>query len=156
VVIAGNLPYYAATPILECAALGENLRRGVFLIQKKSRRGSSRSRGRATTAIDRAHALVRRREGAWRCKAGVVSAAAEGRLNHHPPEPNGHAAELGINDTRAFLEFVSQAFRPRKTLRNNLAQVGKSVDARPGRHARSNSLEQFAALYQRAAGALSK
>ena len=69
-----------------------------------------------------------------------------------------------VDDVKRFLanlEFVSQAFQyKRKTLRNNLAPaLGKSVvDSWPeaGMRAEQLSLEQFAALYHRAASASSK
>lgn len=158
-VIAGNLPYYAATPILEqVAALGENLRRGVFLIQKEV---AARLIARPGTR-DYGYLTVRTRLFADVKALGDVKPGS-----FQPPpkvdstiirlEPHGRAAELGIGDTGAFLELVSQAFRhKRKTLRNNLAQAfGKSVvDAWPeaGMRAEQLPLEQFAALYQRTVG----
>jgi len=161
--IAGNLPYYAATPILEqVAALGDSLRRGVFLIQKEvaarlTAQPGTREYGYLTVRT-RLFAEVR-------ALSDVKPAAFQ-----PPPkvdstvillEPRGRAAELSIGNTGAFLEFVSQAFQhKRKTLRNNLAPaLGKSiVDAWPEASMRAEqlSLEQFAALYHRAAASLSK
>jgi 16S rRNA (adenine1518-N6/adenine1519-N6)-dimethyltransferase len=156
--IAGNLPYYAATPLLEqVAALGENLRRGVFLIQKEV---AARLIAQPGTR-DYGYLTVRTRLFAEVRALGDVRPAA-----FQPPpkvdstvirlEPHGRAAELGISDSGAFLEFVSQSFRhKRKTLRNNLAPVlGKAVvDSWPeaGMRAEQLSLEQFAELYHRAA-----
>jgi len=76
-------------------------------------------------------------------------------------QPHGRAAELGISNTAAFLEFVSLAFQhKRKTLRNNLAPaIGKSVvDSWPeaGMRAEQLSLEQFAGLYHLATAAAVK
>ncbi len=158
-VIAGNLPYYAATPILEqVAALGDNLRRGIFLIQKEVAARliavpGTREYGYLTVRtrlFAHVHALFDVKPGAFQPPPKVDSTVI--RL-----DPHGRAAELGIRDTGAFLEFVSQAFmHKRKTLRNNLAPtLGKSVvDSWPeaGMRAEQLTLEQFAALYERAAG----
>ncbi len=161
--IAGNLPYYAATPILEqVAALGDTLRRGVFLIQKEvaarlTAQPGTREYGYLTVRTQlfaEVRALCDVKPGAFQPPPKVDSTVIL-------LEPQGRAAELGIRDTVAFLEFVSQAFQhKRKTLRNNLAPaLGKSVvDAWPeaGMRAEQLSLEQFAALYHRAAASLSK
>jgi 16S rRNA (adenine1518-N6/adenine1519-N6)-dimethyltransferase len=162
-VIAGNLPYYAATPILEqVAALGANLRRGIFLIQKEVAARliavpGTRDYGYLTVRTQlfvEVKALIDVKPAAFQPPPKVDSTVI--RL-----EPRPRAAELGLSDTGAFLEFVSQAFRhKRKTLRNNLAlALGKSVvDSWPeaGMRAEQLSLEQFAALYHRAAGVLSE
>ncbi len=161
--IAGNLPYYAATPILEqVAALGENLRRGVFLIQKEvaarlTAQEGTREYGYLTVRTQlfaKVRALCDVKPGAFQPPPKVDSTVI-------CLEPNRRAAELGIRDPGAFLGFVSQAFQhKRKTLRNNLApKLGKdAVDAWPeaGLRAEQLSLEQFAALYHRAESSLSE
>jgi 16S rRNA (adenine1518-N6/adenine1519-N6)-dimethyltransferase len=154
-VIAGNLPYYAATAILErVVALGPLLRRGIFLVQKE--------------VAARITATPGHRE------YGYLSVALQLRADidlmfevppaaFHPPpkvdsavlrlEPHNHATELGITDPPDFLRFVSLCFRQkRKTLRNNLVGTyGASIDQWPEASLRAEqiSLEMFAAMYRR-------
>jgi 16S rRNA (adenine1518-N6/adenine1519-N6)-dimethyltransferase len=156
-VVAGNLPYYAATPIMEAAvALGASLRRGVFLIQKEVAERITATPG------SRDYGYLSVQMGLWaecRYLFDVKPSA------FHPPpkvdsavllfEPHGRAEELGIRDPAAFLAFVSQCFRQkRKTIRNNLAAVlGKDVlENWPEASLRAEqlSLARFAEMYCRA------
>jgi 16S rRNA (adenine1518-N6/adenine1519-N6)-dimethyltransferase len=158
-VIAGNLPYYAATPMVEATArLGATLRRAVFLVQKEVA-------ARLTTGPGR-------REYGYLTVATALRAECrylfevKPKAFHPPPkvdsavlrmEPRERGAELGIGDRDDFLRFVSQCFRQkRKTIRNNLAGlVGKEVlDGWPegGLRAEQLSLEQFAGMYLRVGG----
>jgi 16S rRNA (adenine1518-N6/adenine1519-N6)-dimethyltransferase len=150
-VIAGNLPYYITSPILDrtvrlappCA---------VFLVQKEvaSRlvaHPGERDYGFLTvrTAV---FADVRRlfdvKREAFRPPPKVDSAAVL-------LEPRTRA--LPVKDTEAFVRFVGQCFRhKRKTIRNNLAEIyGNLVDAWPeaGLRAEQIALEQFAEIHQR-------
>lgn len=154
--IAGNLPYYAATPIVDATArLGKTLRRAVFLVQKEvavrlTTGPGSREYGYLTVAT----ALYAECRYLFEVKPKAF---------HPPPkvdsavlriEPRERGAELSINDPEAFLQFISQCFRQkRKTIRNNLAGVlGKeTLDTWPeaGLRAEQLTLEQFAEMYRR-------
>jgi 16S rRNA (adenine1518-N6/adenine1519-N6)-dimethyltransferase len=155
-VIAGNLPYYAATPIVEAAAqLGQALRRAVFLVQKEvaerlTTEPGSRDYGYLTVAT------------AFYAECRYLF-EVQPKAFHPPPKVNSavlrletrdRSAELGIADPAAFLQFLSQCFRhKRKTIRNNLAGVlGKEIlETWPeaGMRAEQLTLAQFAQMYQR-------
>lgn len=154
-VIAGNLPYYAATAIIERVVnLGDLLLRGVFLIQKEvalrlTARPGSRDYGYLSVAMQLAAEIE------------VLFEVAPGAF-HPPPKVDSavvrlgtcdRAQEIGITDRAAFLAFVSQCFRhKRKTLRNNLsAHYGTAVDAWPEGSMRAEQLglESFAAMHLR-------
>ncbi len=153
--IAGNLPYYAATAILdkvlECGPL---MRRGVFLVQKEVARRitalpGSREYGYLSVAMQ--------------LRAGIELLFTVAPAAFHPPPkvdsavlrlaPRDRARELGIAAPRDFLDFVSLCFRQkRKTLRNNLApRFGAAVDQWPEAALRAEqiSLAGFAAMYRR-------
>ena len=154
--VAGNLPYYAATPIIEeTLALGARLRRAVFLVQKEvaarlTAKPGTRDYGYLsvkTQLLADVKALFDVRPSAFRPPPKVDSTLV--RLM-----PRDRAAELGIADPAKFLAFTSLCFRQkRKTLRNNLAGAyGK--DAFIGlpeatKRAEELTLEQFAELYRR-------
>jgi len=154
--IAGNLPYYAATPIIEkVLALGSSVVRAVFLVQKEvglrlTALPGSRDYGYLsvrTRLFADAEAVFEVPPSAFRPQPKVHSMLV--RL-----QPRLRAAELGITSEAAFLEFVSLSFRQkRKTLRNNLASVwGKqAIDGWPEGASRAEqlTLEQFAALFRR-------
>ena len=153
--ITGNLPYYAATAIMErVMALGHGMRRGVFLTQKEVAQRITASPGN--------------REYGYLSVSMQVSADIDLLFEvppaaFHPPpkvdsavlrcEPHDRAAELGIADRLDFLRFVSLCFRQkRKTLRNNLAaQYGAAVDGWPEVNLRAEQigLPMFAAMYRR-------
>ena len=158
-VVAGNLPYYITSPILErIVRARESVRRAVLLVQKEvaerlAAAPGSRDYGYLTVQMALFFEI--------RLLANVPPAA------FHPPpkvdsavvllEPRARAAELGIADPAAFLAFVGRAFhQKRKTLRNNLAGLypRETVDALPeaGLRAEQLTLETFASLYRRLVG----
>ena len=158
-VMAGNLPYYITSPILEkTAAARAAVRRAVFLVQKEvaervAAEPGSRDYGYLTVALRLffgARVLFEVKPGAFRPPPQVDSAVL--RL-----EPCARVAELGIADSADFLRFASLCFRQkRKTLRNNLlaAYPRERVDALPDVSARAEqlSLEELSALYRRLVG----
>lgn len=154
-VVAGNLPYYITSPILErVLALGPLLVRAVFLVQWEV-----------------AERLV---AGPGSRNYGLLSVrtqlAAEPRLLFRvPPEafspppkvesavvcltPRDRTAELGLDSVERFLDFAGLCFRhKRKTLRNNLAgRYGREALAglpEGGLRAEQLSAGQLAALYR--------
>jgi len=155
VTIAGNLPYYITSPILEQAlALGPRLLRAVFLVQKEvaerlTSQPGSRDYGYLTvqTQVSSvAELLFTVPAAAFRPPPKVDSAVV--RLT-----PQSDTALDGL-DHKAFLDFVSLCFRQkRKTLRNNLAvRYDRSLlDAMPDsrRRAEQLSIPEFADLYRR-------
>jgi len=153
--IAGNLPYYAATAILErVMALGPVVRRGVFLTQKEVAQRITASTG----SRDYGYLSV-----AMQFSADIELLFDVKPAAFHPPpkvdsavlrfEPRDRAAELGIARRADFLRFVSLCFRQkRKTLRNNLAsQYGAAVDGLPEASLRAEQIgiPAFAAMYRR-------
>lgn len=156
-VVAGNLPYYAATPILEATLRsGPTLRRAVFLVQKEvAERVTAVPGSRDYGYLSVQTAFFADRRYLFEVKPSAF---------HPPPkvdsavlrlEPHQKADEFGIHDADAFLAFVSQCFRQkRKTLRNNLAGVlGKEVlENWPEASLRAEQipLAQFAEMYRRA------
>ena len=150
--IAGNLPYYITSPILE-RALEARPPRAVFLIQKEVAvrlvaRPGSRDYGYLTART------------AFFARARLLFEV--GPAAFHPPpkvdsavvllEPN--PAPAGIADAQAFLRFVALCFsHKRKTLRNNLAGVyGKEVvDGWPeaGLRAEQVELGRFVEMFGR-------
>jgi 16S rRNA (adenine1518-N6/adenine1519-N6)-dimethyltransferase len=146
-VIAGNLPYYITSPILE-KVLALDFRRAVFLVQKEVAerlvaQPGSRDYGYLTvqTAVF-AHArlLFAVKPSAFHPPPKVDSAVV--LLERRPPI---------LEDVPRFLRFVSRAFRhKRKTLRNNLADV-PGIESWPeaGLRAEQIGLEQFVAMYRR-------
>ncbi|HEU0141273.1 MAG TPA: 16S rRNA (adenine(1518)-N(6)/adenine(1519)-N(6))-dimethyltransferase RsmA [Bryobacteraceae bacterium] len=153
-VVAGNLPYYITSPVIEkVLALGPLLTRAVFLIQKEVAQRlvaepGSRDYGYLTVAIliyARAEYLFTVPPAAFHPPPKVESAVV--RLTPHPP-PVEHPEEL--------LAFVGQCFRQkRKTIRNNLLPgYGHQVDAWPEAALRAEqlTLEQFAAMHRRLRG----
>ena len=150
--IAGNLPYYITSPILQ-KTVRSPATRAVFLIQKEvADRLAARPGQREYGFLTVETALF-----AGARKLFEVKAAA-----FHPPPKVDSAVVLleprprpaGLADPSAFLSFVGQAFRhKRKTLRNNLAGIyGKQVlDAWPeaGLRAEQIPLELFVEMYQR-------
>jgi 16S rRNA (adenine1518-N6/adenine1519-N6)-dimethyltransferase len=154
-VVAGNLPYYIATPLLTNAArLGSTLQRAVFLTQKEvAARATAEPGGRdygylsvLLRLFTDACVLFDVKPTAFRPPPKVDSSAL--RLT-----PHARAEELEIRDTAAFLEFVSQCFRhKRKTLRNNLLPLyaKEAVDSLPeaGLRAETLPLAAFARIYR--------
>lgn len=150
--IAGNLPYYITSPILE-KVVGLPFRRAVFLMQKE--------------AAERVTAQPGCRE--YGFLTVEIALHAEPRLlfvvkpSAFYPPPKVHSAAVlfeprralpEIGDRDAFLRFVSQCFRyKRKTIRNNLAGIYRQEEIsswpEAGLRAEELSLEEFAAMYRR-------
>lgn len=154
-VIAGNLPYYITSPILEAILrLGPGWRRAVLLVQREvadrlTARPGSRDYGYLTVATNLfavPEMLFRVPPAAFSPRPQVDSAAV--RLT-----PRSPADSWGIRAPAPFLEFVSRCFRhKRKTLRNNLLEVyGRQVERWPEAPLRAEqlALEQFLDLYGR-------
>jgi 16S rRNA (adenine1518-N6/adenine1519-N6)-dimethyltransferase len=154
-VFAGNLPYYAATAIIErVVSLGPVMRRGVFLTQKEvaeriTASPGSREYGYLSVVMQLAadiELLFEVKPAAFHPPPKVDSAVL--RFQHHD-----RAAELGIADRPGFLRFVARCFhQKRKTLRNNLAaEYGGAADDWPEARMRAEqiSLQEFAAMYRR-------
>ena len=150
--IAGNLPYYIASPILE-KVLPLNPPRAVFLIQKEvAERLVARPGDREYGYLTVRTALFARVRLLFEVKPAAF---------HPPPKVDSAVVliepltcELGLPGHDAFLRFVAQCFRQkRKTLRNNLAGFyGKElVDAWPEASLRAEqiSLEGFVEMFRR-------
>jgi len=148
--VAGNLPYYIASPILE-RTLRLRPPRAVFLLQKEVAcrlvaQPGSRDYGYLTvaTALFASPRLV--------CE--VPPSAF-----HPPPKVDSAVVEFlprdpAVPDPEAFLEFVAQCFRhKRKTIRNNLRVVyGKDVVEKwpeGGLRAEQLSLAQLEGMWRR-------
>lgn len=155
-VVAGNLPYYITSPIVErVLALGPHLRRAVFLVQREVAERLAAPPGTRdygyltvqTQLFTQPKYLFRVPPGAFSPPPKVDSAVVL-LTPHTPPVP----------DTRAFLEFASRAFRQkRKTLRNNLAPYyGERLSAWPeaSKRAEQLSVQELIALYDRIRGAV--
>jgi len=158
--IAGNLPYYITSPILERVfALGERWSRAVFLVQAEvAVRLAASPGGRdygylsvLTQVYARPQVLFDVPRAAFRPPPKVDSAVVL-------LEPRDSAQEWNLPDKTGFLRFASACFQyKRKTLRNNLASAyGKErLDAlAEGRlRAEQLSVTQLAALYRQLAAA---
>jgi 16S rRNA (adenine1518-N6/adenine1519-N6)-dimethyltransferase len=154
-VVAGNLPYYITSPILEkVLSLGPSLRRAVFLVQSEvaDRLASgpgSRDYGLLsvrTQLLARAEILFTVPPAAFQPPPKVDSAVV--RLT-----PRDRTGELGLDSAERFLAFAGLCFKQkRKTLRNNLAGAygREAMDALPeaGLRAEQLSVERLAALYR--------
>jgi 16S rRNA (adenine1518-N6/adenine1519-N6)-dimethyltransferase len=151
-IIAGNLPYSIATPLIE-RTVRQGLP-GVFLIQKEvaerlAAKPGSRDYGFLTVETQlfaQVELMFTVPPGAFKPPPKVDSAVV--RLT-----PRNVAGEMGIHDVSAFLGFLSACFRQkRKTLRNNLRE-SFSVDGHPESSLRAEqlSLDQLAALWRRLA-----
>ena len=162
--IAGNLPYYAATPIIEkvlapqtVSSPGNTVSRAVFLVQKEvaarlAAGPGSRDYGYLSVQTQMYAGVERLFDvppSAFRPPPQVDSAVV--RLL-----PRNRAVELGLSDPARFLKFAGYCFRQkRKTLRNNLSGVyGKdAIDGWPEARKRAEelSIEELADLYRRLA-----
>jgi 16S rRNA (adenine1518-N6/adenine1519-N6)-dimethyltransferase len=150
--IAGNLPYYITSPILE-RALEAHPPRAVFLIQKEVALRLVASPG----SRDYGYLTART---AFYARARLLFEVGPGAF-HPPPKVDSAvvllepaAAPAGISDAAAFLRFVALCFsHKRKTLRNNLAEAyGREVvDGWPeaGLRAEQVALDGFAGMFGR-------
>lgn len=151
--IAGNLPYYITSPILE-RVFATSWQRGVFLVQAEvaarvAAAPGSRDYG-YLSVLAQLHAAPRILcpvpRDAFRPPPKVDSAVIA-------LDPRDAASEWGIADREAFLRFASMCFRQkRKTLRNNLAPLygRERMDAlEQGRlRAEQLSISELAELYR--------
>jgi 16S rRNA (adenine1518-N6/adenine1519-N6)-dimethyltransferase len=156
--IAGNLPYYITSPILDrIFSLGGAWEQAVFLVQAEVAARLSASPGSRDfgylSVLTQVHAHAEILFGvsreAFRPPPKVDSAVV--RLT-----PRDAATELGIVDLPGFLRFAQSCFRhKRKTLRNNLGPVYglDRIDGLPEARLRAEQLSvaELAALYKRVA-----
>jgi 16S rRNA (adenine1518-N6/adenine1519-N6)-dimethyltransferase len=150
--IAGNLPYYITSPILE-KAVRANAPRSVFLIQKEvaerlTAKPGTRDYG-YLTAQTAVFGDVRR---LFDVKPGSFSPPPKVDSSVVLVQP--HGKDFGIADRDEFLRFLGHCFRQkRKTLRNNLAGIyGKEiVDTWPEASMRAEQLpiERLAEMFRR-------
>ena len=149
-IIAGNLPYYVATPLIESVVrLGLP---GVFLIQKEvalrlAAGPGSRDYGFLTVQTQLFSTPTLEftvPPTAFKPVPKVDSAEVTLR-------PRDRSTELGIDNIEAFLHFVSVCFRQkRKMLRNNL-RAEYPIDGQPEGQLRAEqlSIEDLAGLWRR-------
>jgi 16S rRNA (adenine1518-N6/adenine1519-N6)-dimethyltransferase len=148
--LAGNLPYYITSPILErIFAMGAALRRAVVLVQlevaeRLVAKPGTRDYGFLTVetqCFTKPEILFRVPAAAFSPPPKVESAAV--RLEPRQP----------VEDASGFLEFAGRCFRhKRKTLRNNLLPFyGRQVEAWPeaGLRAEQVALEQLVEMCRR-------
>ena len=150
--IAGNLPYYIASPILE-QVIRLDVPRAVFLIQKEV------AERLIATPGHRDYGYLTVQTALFSSVRRLFDVAPSA---FHPPPKVDSAVVLveprdrgfQIRDREAFLRFLRACFHlKRKTLRNNLIGVyGKElIDTWPeaGLRAEQIPLEQFAEMFQR-------
>ncbi len=147
--IAGNLPYYITSPILEkIFELGSAWTRAVFLVQKEVAERIAASPGSRDFGFLSVETQVNARpeilfdvpRGAFRPPPKVDSAVV--RLD---------PVEFEMADRAGFLKFASACFRyKRKTLRNNLAGLYEGVDGLSQR-AEQMSVGELIELYKKLA-----
>jgi 16S rRNA (adenine1518-N6/adenine1519-N6)-dimethyltransferase len=153
VTVAGNLPYYITSPIIEkTLALGSNLIQAVFLLQKEvAERVTAHAGTRAHGFLSVHTQLLSTPELLFPVPASAFH-----------PRPKVDSAvvrlipkrELPVPDQSAFLHFASLCFRQkRKKVRNNLLSVyDKSLlDSLPetAYRAEQMSIQELLALYEK-------
>lgn len=155
-VIAGNLPYYITSPILDRVFAPPALwTRAVFLVQWEVAQRLAASAGSRDygylSVLAQAHARVELLfevpRTAFRPPPKVESAVV--RL-----DPRDAAADFGIVDVPEFLRFASACFRhKRKTLRNNLlsSYPAEQVSALPEGRLRAEQIgiRELAGIFSR-------
>ena len=135
--IAGNLPYYITSPVME-RVLEARPSRGVFLVQKEVAERLSAKPG----SRDYGYLTVRT---AFAADVRTLFQVGPGAF-HPPPKVDSavvllepHAPPEGVSDPEAFLQFVARCFRQkRKTLRNNLPGL---IDGFPEASLRAEQLD---------------
>jgi 16S rRNA (adenine1518-N6/adenine1519-N6)-dimethyltransferase len=155
-VVAGNLPYYITSPILDrIFSLNRAWERAVFLVQSEVAARLTASPGSRDfgylSVLTQVHAHAETLFGvsrdAFRPPPKVDSAVV--RMT-----PRDAAAELGTVDLAGFLRFAQSCFRQkRKTLRNNLGPVYglERIGGLPEAKLRAEQLSvaDLAALYKK-------
>jgi 16S rRNA (adenine1518-N6/adenine1519-N6)-dimethyltransferase len=155
-VVAGNLPYYITSPILDrIFSLNRAWERAVFLVQSEVAARLTASPGSRDfgylSVLTQVHAHAETLFGvsrdAFRPPPKVDSAVV--RMT-----PRDAAAELGTVDLAGFLRFAQSCFRQkRKTLRNNLGPVYglERIGGLPEAKLRAEQLRvaDLAALYKK-------
>lgn len=144
-VLAGNLPYYAATPIIERYVRAPGaLTHAVFLIQKEVAERVTAKPGRDYGYFSVLCQFFAETEYLFTVPPGAFQ-----------PPPKVDSAvirltprrKLAVDDPDAFLSVVSACFRQkRKTLRNNLAETPPEFAAM---RAEQLSVAQFVEMYGR-------
>lgn len=149
-VVAGNLPYYITSPILDrVLALGPNLKRAIFLVQREVADRmlagpGSRDYGYLsvrTQLLAEGRMVVKVPPGAFQPPPQVDSAVVV-------LTPRTHTL---VTDTAGFLRFAAACFsQKRKNLRNNLGGLYPAIDARPEARLRAEQLglAEMIALWQ--------
>ena len=153
-VIAGNLPYYITSPILEKVfSLSGNWSRAVFLVQAEvatriTAEPSNRDFGYLSVLVQvhsEADKVLDVPRDAFRPPPKVESAVIA--LVPHAP------GQYQIADLSRFLKFAQTCFRQkRKTLRNNLSPTyGDAIDQMPEakRRAEQLSVAELVALHRK-------
>ncbi len=152
--IAGNLPYYITSPILEKVwGLAPWFPRAVFLVQKEvADRLTAEPGNRAygyLTAATRVFAETR-----VLCRVSPGSFSPPPKVDSAVVVLEPHREPLVAEPAR-FLKFLAACFRgKRKTLRNNLRTLYPEISALPEAQLRAEqlSLEQLVKLYRALAG----
>ena len=159
-VVAGNLPYYITSPVIErVLALGKLLRQAAFLVQLEVAERLTASPGTrdygfltvATQLHARTELLFKVPPEAFSPPPKVDSAVV--RLTPHFRESNS----IPATDPAPLLAFVGLCFRQkRKMLRNNLSVIfpREILDTLPESNLRAEqlTLDQFRSLYHRLTG----
>lgn len=154
-VLAGNLPYYITSPILEkFLNLDSRFETAVFLMQwEVAQRLLARAGSRDYAYLTVATQLV--------CEVDLISRVPPAAFAP-PPKVDSGAVRLrrkrvSVPDREALLKFVGRCFaHKRKNLRNNLRPFfGSALDGMPEANLRAEQLEleQFAALYAKVSNA---
>jgi 16S rRNA (adenine1518-N6/adenine1519-N6)-dimethyltransferase len=155
-VVAGNLPYYISSPVIQRILWqGKTLRRAVLLVQAEvaarlAAQPGTRDYGYlsvCTQLLAKTEILFPVPPTAFHPPPKVDSAAVH-------LEMRDRSEDLGIGDPRGFLKFVGECFKQkRKTIRNNLAETyGKNaIDGWEEASLRAEQLpiERFAEMYRR-------
>jgi 16S rRNA (adenine1518-N6/adenine1519-N6)-dimethyltransferase len=149
--VAGNLPYYITSPIVErVLAMGKTLQRAVFLVQKEvaerlAAQPGTRDYGFLTVATQ----LVAETKLLFKVPPSAFQP---------PPRVDSAVVSLVprpvLSDPTPLIAFLGLCFKQkRKTLKNNLAHIfGKElIEAQPEANLRAEqlTLDQFHDLYRR-------